>query len=408
MTICRTRRDLENLRIASEAAPVIEQTLVDHLDHNCPQCWEAVGGLAPFEVEGGSAKPPSGPDLPDAASPVVAALRTFGSWPPRRWLRPAHRIVLHSAVTSGGFIVLVVEEARRLACASEDPVGVLLPWYRWLQRCRRSSREVRRLAPAYARIQAHLADALRASGDLGRAKQVLDQSEATLNERPSPQDLNAVLCATRARLVEVENPHLARAFYELAIDRLAAPRFRSLRVDTLLDLAAWHLRHEDPSSALANLRRAERALGAADEPLLMSRLETYRAAVGFGFAAEAPRLERLAHLAGAVGHGARVLTIPPQIDPRAAEEGQTLVRRLAGLDLAFEARVGCIEIERLRERAWRDPAVANRLASVRLGLGSLRSKFDRVPSVGHLVDPVLEVLSSLAPAVESSPKEGVA
>ena len=225
------------------------------------------------------------------------------------------------------------------------------------------------LAPAYARIQAHLADALRASGDLGRAKKVLDQSEATLNERPSPQDLNAVLCATRARLVEVENPHLARGFYELAIERLAAPRFRSLRVDTLLDLAAWHLRHEDPSSALANLRGAERALGAADEPLLMSRLETYRAAVGFGFAAEAPRLERIAHLAGAVGHGVRVLTIPPQIDPRAAEEGRALLRRLANFDLAFEARVGCVEIERLRERAQRDPG--GRESS---GLGSARSR----------------------------------
>ena len=410
MTICRTRRDLENLRAASEAAPVIEQTLVDHLDHNCPQCWEAVGGLAPFEIEDRSARPPSGPELPDAASPVIAALRTFGGWPPRRWLRPAHRIVLHSAVTSAGFVTLVVEEARRLACASEDPVGVLLPWYRWMQQRRRSAREVRRLAPAYARVQAHLADALRAVGDLGQAKKVLDQAEATVNERPSPQDLNAVLCATRARLVETENPHLARAFYELAIDRLAAPRFRTLRVDTLLDLTAWYLHHEDPSSAQAELRRAERALGADDEPLLRSRLETYRAAVSFGFAAEAPRLERIAHLAGAVGHGSRVLAIPTQIDRRAAEEAHDLQRRLADLDLEFEARVGCVEIERLRERAKRDPAVASRLASVQLGLDSLRSRFGRVPAARRLLGPVLESLSTpiLTPTTEASPREGVA
>ena len=428
---CFGAAELARLRAAGQISETLARHLVAHLGHPCAQCWRAVQSLGGFEVELGPAEIPVEPEgLGPSTDPVVLALRTLGGWPPRRWLRPSHRAALDAALGPLGFLALVLEDARRVARTAGDGVAVLAPWLQYVEALGTSGPGV---AALRARALVYLAQAHLAVEDPASATAILGRAERVIDQRPAPEDLQTLLTVTRARLTEAPHPQLARAYLELAVDRIVGPKSGDLRAEVLLELAAFYLDHGDTRQAWQTMSRAGRLLGETDAPLLVARLKRYRVRWSFLMAETMrPGLQRLAAHGRALGAWADRIDIPAALDAESWRQTKALALRMGEiwaehtpealrralewiepghhlarfeLDLRMalagsllscgDAEAAEAEIDTLRRSLAASPSLASDLGRVRLVLVDLLRDFRRVASVVELLGPVVRGIDRL-------------
>ena len=435
---CATAGELVKLRRAANAPSALARHLVAHLSHPCATCWEAiekVGRVSRRDDGGGSSVAPEGWE--PSTDPVVLALRTVGGWPPRRWLRPAHRVALDRVRERPGFLGLVLEECSRLTSDDRMRAALLTEWLRPVEALGEPDESTRWL---HSRGLAYLAQA-QAEADPATAAETLAQAEGILGDESPPEALRALHSVTRAQVVENQHAQLTRAHLELAADRLAATS-GTLRAEVFLELAEFHLRHGQPQHTGQALGRAAQLLRESDQPLLAERLKLARVRWSLLMAETvAPGLQRLAAHATALGHWSLTMPIPTDLDAGLGSRREALRNHLdlakaehrpeairdalsylgdraespdasilvetslrvvlaAGL-LRVDDDAARIEVNGIHETLDGRPGLFLAIDQARSPLAGVLESYPNAPEVASLVRPVLRVLDLLR---QPSPK----